>query len=70
MLSLLSSVKFGAALGFLTIKDDEKFMKLFYEGASSNLKEIFDFFENKKENIVRSEYISREIKNLVQRRNT
>ena len=70
MLSLLSSVKFGGALGFLTIKDDEKFMKLFYEGASSNLKEIFDFFENKKENIVRSEYISKEIKNLVQRGNT
>lgn len=69
MLSLLSSVKFGAALGFLTIKDDEKFMKLFYEGASSNLKEIFDFFENKKENIVRSEYISKEIKHLVERRN-
>ncbi len=68
MMDLLSLVKFGSALGFLEISDDEKFMKLFYKGASANLKEIFGFFENKKENIIRSEYISKEIKNLVHRR--
>ena len=68
MMQQLALIKFGDALGFLQIKDDEKFMKLFYKGASANLKEIFGFFENKKENIIRSEYISTEIKNLVHRR--
>ena len=68
MLSLLADVKFGASLEFLDIKDDKKFMKLFYEGTEANLKEIFDFFENKKENILRAEYISKEVGKLVQRR--
>lgn len=68
MISLLSLIKFGDALGFLQILDDEKFMKLFYEGTKANLQEIFDFFQIEKENIIRSEYISKEIKHLVQRR--
>lgn len=68
MMKFLALIKFGDALGFLQINDNEKFMKLFYKGASANLKEIFGFFENKKENIIRSEYISTEIKNLVHRR--
>ncbi len=68
MISLLALIKFGDALGFLQILDDEKFMKLFYEGTKANLQEIFDFFQIEKENIIRSEYISKEIKHLVQRR--
>ncbi len=68
MIEYLSLIKFGDALEFLQIKDNEKFMKLFYEGTTSNLKEIFDFFQTKKENIIRGEYISKEIKNLVTRR--
>lgn len=68
MITLLSSVKLGGALGFLDIKNDEKFQKLYHEGAGANLKEIFEFFDKKKENILRAEYISGEIKKLVERR--
>jgi len=68
MMKLLSLVKFGDSLGFLHIIDTDKFQKLYYEGGEANLKEIFDFSETKKENIVRSEYISKKIKTLVRRR--
>ena len=68
MIELLSKIKFGSTLGFLTIKDDDKFQKLYYEGASANLKEIFDFFDLKKENIIRAEYISKKVTSLVSRR--
>ena len=68
MMRLLSRVKFGASLGFLEILDEDKFQKLYYGGGSANLKEIFDFYEAKKENILRAEYISRKMKTLVRRR--
>ena len=68
MMKLLSLVKFGDSLGFLHIEDSDKFQKLYYEGGEANLKEIFDFSDTKKENIVRSEYISKKIKSLVKRR--
>ena len=67
-LQLLSKVKFGEVLGFLEIESEEKFQKLFYECTKSFLKEIFEFFEEKKENILRAEYIGSKIKKLVERR--
>ena len=68
MMRLLSKVKFGSSLGFLDILDIDKFQKLYYEGGSANLKEIFGFSDTKKENILRAEYISKKIKSLVKRR--
>lgn len=68
MFSLLANVKLGQALGFIGIKSNEKFQKLFYEGLSANLKEIFEFFEKKEEKIIRAEYISNKVKELSQRR--
>ena len=68
MILLLSKIKFGQALGFLDIKKQDRFQKLYYKGSKANLKEIFEFFEEKKENIIRAEYISNEIKELVKRR--
>lgn len=65
---LLSKVKFGSSLGFFDIVDSDKFQKLYYEGGSANLKEIFGFSDIKKENIIRAEYISKKVKNLVKRR--
>ncbi len=67
MISLLSLVKFGDALGFLKILDYKGFQRLYVEGASANLKEIENFSENIKENHTRSEYISRKIKELVKK---
>lgn len=67
MFELLANIKLGQALGFIDIKANEKFHKLFYEGLSANLKEIFEFFDQKKENIIRAEYISNKVKELVQR---
>ena len=64
MIKLLSLVKFGGALGFLKIKEKE-FEKLFTEGASANLKELANFFEIKKEEVVRAEYINKKISELV-----
>ena len=64
MIELLSQVKLGSALGFLKIYDDEKYQKLYYEGMSANLKEIFEFSDKKKENIIRAEYISNKVKEL------
>lgn len=68
MMTLLSRVKFGAALGFLDIADSSKFQKLYYEGAQGSLKEIFGFLDAKKENIDRAAYISKKVKTLVKRR--
>ncbi len=68
MMELLAIVKLGQVLGFIDIKSDEKFQKLFYEGASANLAEIFELFDKKKENIIRAEYISKKVKELAQRR--
>ena len=66
MLELLSQVKLGQVLGFITIKSEDKFQKLYYEGMSANLKEIFEFSDKKKENIIRAEYISTKVKELTE----
>lgn len=68
MIELLAKVKLGQVLGFIDIKSQEKFQKLFFEGATANLKEIFEFYDEKKEKIIRAEYISRKVKELSQRR--
>ncbi len=64
MIKLLSLVKFGGALGFFKIKERE-FEKLFQDATSANLKELSNFFEIKKEEVVRAEYINRKTKELV-----
>lgn len=68
MITLLSAVKFGQVLGFLDITSEEKFQKLYFEGTKANLKELFEFFDEKKENVIRAEYISSKVENLVRRR--
>ena len=68
MIELLSQVKLGQVLGFIDIKNDDKYQKLYHEGMSANLQEIFEFKKKKKENIIRAEYISKEVKILTQRR--
>ncbi len=68
MISLLSSVKLGQVLGFIDIKSEEEFQKLYFEGTKANLKELFEFFDEKKENIIRAEYISNKVKSLTERR--
>lgn len=65
MRTLLSKLKLGRMFGFVKIKDENQFMKLYYHGAGANLKEITKFENNKEENVIRSEYISKRIKNLV-----
>ena len=65
MLRCLSSLKLGEIFGMVNIKDQKMFMKLYYHGGSCSLKEITKFKDEKKENIVRSEYISKRIKSLV-----
>ncbi len=67
MLEKLSLIKFGAVLGFLKINDQKAFDKLSIEGCSANLKEIENFSNSSKENLKRSEYINRKIKELVER---
>lgn len=64
MLELLSQVKLGQVLGFIEVSSDDKFQKLYYEGMSANLKEIFEFSDKKKENIIRAEYISSKVREL------
>ena len=64
MIELLSLIKLGSVLGFLDITNEQKFQKLYYQGMSANLKEVFDFSDKKEENIVRAEYISTKIKEL------
>ena len=61
MMELLAAVKLGEVLGFIRISSDEKFQKLFYEGASANLAEIFELTDTKEENIIRAEYISKKV---------
>lgn len=68
MIELLSKVKFGQVLGFIDISNNQLFQKLFYKGASANLKEIFELNGQKEEKIVRAEYISNEVRALAQRR--
>lgn len=68
MFEHLANIKLGQALGFLDIKANDKFQKLFYEGLSANLNVIFEFFNEKEENIIRAEYISNKVKELTQRR--
>ena len=65
MIKLLSLVKFGSVLGFLRIKNEKDFDKLFTEGATANLIELATFSEIKKEDILRAEYINKKIKELV-----
>lgn len=67
MMELLAQIKLGQVLGFLEIDSNEKFQKLFHEGASANLKEIFELEDKKKENIKRAEYISNKVKELTRR---
>ncbi len=68
MIRLLSVVRFGHELGILNIKDINLFMKLYYHGASANLHEIRVFSQDKEENKIRSEYIAKRVKNLVDAR--
>lgn len=64
MIELLSQIKLGQVLGFLDIKNDDKFQKLYFEGMHANLKEIFEFSDEKKENIIRASYISNKVRQL------
>lgn len=68
MMELLAQVKLGQVLGFIDISNEDKYQKLFHEGASANLNEIFELDSTKKENIKRAEYISNKIKELAHRR--
>lgn len=65
MIKLLSLLKLGSYFNFLSIKDQEMFMKLYYHGGGATLKEIIKFSKEKEENVVRAEYISKRVKNLV-----
>lgn len=67
MITLLSLIKFGAALGFLKILDMRAFDRLFNEGCSANLNEMENFALNLQEEEKRSEYISKKIRNLVRK---
>ena len=67
MIELLSLIKFGDALGFLEISDYKAFERLSVEGLSANLKEIENISRNIKEDVARSEYISKKIKKLVKK---
>lgn len=63
-IEFLSLVRFGGALGLLQI-DESKFDALFSEVTSANLKELANFSEIKKEEVLRAEYINRKIKEIV-----
>ncbi len=65
MLEKLSLIKFGHVLGFLKISDVRAFDKLSIEGQSANLREIENFSDIKQEDLKRSEYINKKIKELV-----
>ncbi len=67
MIELLSLVKFGEALGFLKISDKKSFDRLLVEGASANLKETQSFSQDLQENVLRSLYINKKIKQLVKK---
>lgn len=65
MMELLSKIKLGCVLGFMQLEDEKQFQKLYTEGSSANLKEIFGFEDKKKEIIKRAEYISSKVKALI-----
>lgn len=67
MMQLLANVKLGWALGFIQIDSDDKFQKLFSEGLEANLKELYEFSDKKKENIIRAKYIADKVKQLARR---
>lgn len=67
-MAMLSKIKLATGLGKFEIVDEKAYMKLYHECGNANLKELFDFSDTKKENIVRAEYISKKVKNLVTRR--
>lgn len=67
-MEMLSKIKLVCELGIMEIMDEKAFQKLYYECCSANLKEIFDFSSLTKESVVRAEYISKKVKNLVKRR--
>ncbi len=65
MIIYLSKLRLGEALGILQITDMKAFSNLYFEGASANLKVITNFDEDKKENRIRSEYISCRLEKLI-----
>ncbi len=67
MIRLLSLVKFGDVLGYLEITDQKAFSRLYNEGCSANLAEIEKISGNLKEEIARSQYISRKINEIVKK---
>lgn len=67
MIRLLSLVKFGDALGYLKIADQKAFSRLYVEGCSANLREIENISGKIKEEVARSQYISRKINEIVKK---
>ena len=65
MINLLSTLKLGEIFDFVKIKDEKLFQKLYYHGGGATLKEIMKFSDEKEENTIRAEYISKRVKNLV-----
>ncbi|MBP3619383.1 MAG: hypothetical protein J6J24_01845, partial [Clostridia bacterium] len=69
MINLLSLLKLGDALGYLKIHDHKAFDRLLIEGGSANLKEVEILSQNLEENVARSRYINRKVKELVSKLN-
>lgn len=67
MINLLSKIRFGAALGFMKINDMNAFSRLYDEGSSANIMDYENFSYNMKEDAARSLYISKKIKELVEK---
>ncbi len=67
-MEMLSRLKLVCELGKMEILDEKAFQKLYYECGSANLKETLNFSQKIKENVLRAEYISKKVKNLVKRR--
>lgn len=65
MIKFLSLLKFGEALGYLKISDKKAFSRLYTDGCSANLREIENISGNLKEEVARSQYISRKVGELV-----
>lgn len=66
MIEKLALIKYGHVLGLLNISDEKSFDKLFVDGCSANLKELENFSKTKEEERLRSEYINRKIRELVE----
>jgi len=64
-MELLSKLKLVCELGNMVILDEKGYQKLYFECGTAFLKEIFG--DKKKENVLRAEYISKKVKNLVRR---